>query len=644
MANELYDLELLATIGFEGHASNTLRCHPDWNHILYALGSTIVVENLGNHKQTFLNGHNNSVSCLAVSPSGRYVASGQVTFMGFKADVILWDFATRSVIKRFSLHKVKVEQVAFSPNEKYLVSLGSQDDRSVVVWDLETHEAICGAAAALSSAGLVTCLKYSNHSDDTFITGGDCNLRVWTLDRKNRKIKPEDIDTQKIKRQYLCIEVESEDKHFFAGTLSGDVLMVNLQGDKKNPGRFPQKNLFSLGVSSLALLANGHLLVGAGDGTVAEMKPGAKGDIMGKVKSVKVDGGVTSLCLRKKGHQFFVGTSACNVYKFVYPDLSFEAIVTSHTDEVRDVCFPSQSSALFVTCSKEDIRVWSTETNRELLRIKVANMWCNGICIKEPGDLIISGWSDKTIKAFAPQSGKMCWEIASAHIHEVTAVAVTNDGRRVISGGGEGTVKVWNIANASKQVFEQALKEHRGKITAIKLKMDDRECISASTDGSCIVWNLETFTRSVMLQASSLFECVCYHPREFQVITSGSDRKIGYWEVTTSGDNHPIREVEAAAAGNINGMDVGPFSFGSHENYIFVTCGGDKLVKLWLYNEAIVTHCGKGHSTDIMAIKFSPDLKYIVSVGADGSILRWKVPPNMDALVDKTHQMQMTAD
>ena len=32
-------------------------------------------------------------------------------------------------------------------------------------------------------------------------------MRVWTLDRKNRKIKPEDMDTQKIKRQYMCIEV-----------------------------------------------------------------------------------------------------------------------------------------------------------------------------------------------------------------------------------------------------------------------------------------------------------------------------------------------------------------------------------------------------------------------------------------------------
>ncbi|XP_075256467.1 cilia- and flagella-associated protein 52-like [Convolutriloba macropyga] len=642
MSGELYDLELLATIGFEGHASNTLLVHPDWNHILYALGSTIVIQNLRTQKQSFLNAHNNSVSCLAISPSGKYVASGQVTYMGFKADVVLWEFETRTVIKKFSLHKVKVEQVAFSPNEKYLVSLGSQDDRSVVVWDLETKEAICGSAAALASAGLVTCLKYSNKDDDTFITGGDGNLRVWTLDRKNRKIKPEDIDTQKIKRQYMCLEVDSDDHYFYAGTLSGDVLMINMQGDKKNPGRFPHKNLFSLGVTSLSLLANGNLIVGAGDGTIAEMKPGAKGEIMGKVKSVKVEGGVTSIALRSKGHQFFVGTNACNVYKFVYPELTFDTIVTSHTDEVRDICFPSQSSALFVTCSKEDIRVWSTETNRELLRIRVANMWCNGVAIKEPGDLIVSGWSDKTIKAFAPESGKLCWEIASAHINEVTAIAVANNGRRVVSGGGEGTVKVWNIANANKQVFEQALKEHRGKITAIKLKTDDRECISASTDGSCIIWNLESFTRTAMLQASSLFQCVCYHPKEFQVITSGSDRKIGYWEIDSS--NTPIREVDAAAAGNINGMDVGNFCFGSNENYIFVTCGGDKLVKLWLYNEAIVTHCGKGHSTDILAIKMSPDLKYIVSVGADGSILRWKVPPNMDSLVDKIQHMSQAAN
>ena len=38
-------------------------------------------------KQEFLTGHTNNVSCLAVSKSGRYLASGQVTHMGFKVKI-----------------------------------------------------------------------------------------------------------------------------------------------------------------------------------------------------------------------------------------------------------------------------------------------------------------------------------------------------------------------------------------------------------------------------------------------------------------------------------------------------------------------------------------------------------------------------
>ena len=112
--------------------------HPDRNHILYVLGSTIVIQNIRTESQAFLSGHNNSIACVAVSASGKYVASGQVTHMGFKADIILWDFESRSILKKFTLHKVKVEQVAFSPNEKYLVSLGSQDDRRFVILSLSS--------------------------------------------------------------------------------------------------------------------------------------------------------------------------------------------------------------------------------------------------------------------------------------------------------------------------------------------------------------------------------------------------------------------------------------------------------------------------------------------------------------------------
>jgi WD40 repeat protein len=46
----------------------------------------------------------------------------------FQADIIIWDLEKMSESKRFILHKVKVEALAFSPNGCYLLSLGGQDD------------------------------------------------------------------------------------------------------------------------------------------------------------------------------------------------------------------------------------------------------------------------------------------------------------------------------------------------------------------------------------------------------------------------------------------------------------------------------------------------------------------------------------
>ena len=47
---------------------------------------------------------------------------------------------------------------------------------------------------------------------------------------------------------------------------------------------------------------------------------------------------------------------------------------------------------------------------------------------------------------------------------------------------------------------------------------------------------------------------------------------------------------------------------------------------MWRYDEGDVTHIGVGHSGDITRVKISPDGAHIVSVSADGAILRWRYP------------------
>lgn len=61
-----------------GLVPSGLIIHPDGEHIVYPLGCTVIVQNLASKKQQFLAGHSNNISCLTCSPTGKYLASGQV--------------------------------------------------------------------------------------------------------------------------------------------------------------------------------------------------------------------------------------------------------------------------------------------------------------------------------------------------------------------------------------------------------------------------------------------------------------------------------------------------------------------------------------------------------------------------------------
>lgn len=129
----------------------------------------------------------------------------------------------------------------------------------------------------------------------------------------------------------------------------------------------------------------------------------------------------------------------------------------------------------------------------------------------------------------------------------------SNDGKRLLSGGADGQVRVWAISKGT-QVMIASMKEHKGPVYAISIKVrrrppakshadmsnavpdatdlvpesfvllacslrcaqaDDTECVSASADGSCITWSLTDaapFVRVNALFAANFFKSVVYHP------------------------------------------------------------------------------------------------------------------------------------
>lgn len=612
MAHETQSsLELESVIGFNGYVISGLRFHPDRNHLIYPLGWTIIIKRIKDGKQEFLHGHTNNVTCISVSRSGQYIASGQVNFIGFKADIIIWDFKERRIHAQLLLHQAKVEALSFSPNNKYLVSLGGVDDGSIVVWNIETKQAICGSPASAPSACHCLTVKYSNTNDNIFVSAGSGTLRVWELDVPNRKIRPLECQTGKLKRVVKCIEMPEDDKFVLCGTTSGDIMKVNLKtGLLSDCG--PVKTKHSLGVSALKLLKSGHLLVGSGSGSFTL----CSSTNFKMMKQVQLEKGVTSIALRGEGQQFFVGTESAQIYRFSYEDFKAELISTSHNSAVNDVAISYGTSELFATCSQEDIRLWHINKPKELLRITVPNMTCTSLDFMVDGHSIISAWNDGKIRVFAPASGKLMTTIHNAHNMGVTAIAGTRDCRRIVSGGGDGQVRVWELQPNSHQLFASR-KEHKDTVTCIKIKSDDKEGVTAGSDGACIIWDLVRLVSLQMVIANTLFKSVCYHPEEYQILTSGTDRKVTYWDVY---DGSPIRELEGSQSGAINGLHI------TQDGKYFVTGGDDKLVKVWDYMEGVVSHIGMAHGGSITSIKVCNNNRILVSTSADGAIMRWKFP------------------
>lgn len=599
--------------------------HPDREHIVYHLGYVVIVENINTQEQTLLSGHHNDVSCLTVSKSGRYLASGQIIYMGFKADIIVWNYETKDIHCRFTLHKVKVQALDISPNDKYLLSLGGQDDGSVVLWNISAKEAICGSPAQAVTAGVTLCGKFANTSDLLFMTGGEYCLRIWDVDLKNRKVRPTEVNLGPYKRIVQCIAVEEDDSYFYCGTTTGDILCVTMKTSTLNVIG-PQKKMFSRGVQSLILVKTGghlELLVGAGDGTVAIVKD--KSTKFQRTKnSHKLKGSIMSLSLRGAGHQFFVGTDTSNMYRFNYMEFTCKLLNTGHSSAVNDIIFPAGVPKLFLTCGAEQIRVWHTPSQKELLRIVVNNMTCNALDIAKDGSVIVSAWNDGRIRGYYPESGKIMYQIENAHNRGVTSIAFMSDAKRIVSGGGEGQVRVWEVSTGythKKDVIKtglvESMKEHKGCVTQIKVFPTDQHCVSVSTDGTCIIWNLEKFQRDAVLFANTLFQCACIHPDCCQILTSGTDRNVAYWEVV---DGLQIRSLEGAKSGSINALDI------SADGKYFITGGDDHLLKMWNYDEGNVIFVGIGHGGSIKRVKISPDQKFIISVGEDGAILHWAYP------------------
>jgi hypothetical protein len=69
-------------------------------------------------------------------------------------------------------------------------------------------------------------MQFFHNRNDKLMTGGNYNLHVWTYDRPNNKLRPQEAQLGQLQRSLKAICIDHKDQYAYCGTTSGDVLQV----------------------------------------------------------------------------------------------------------------------------------------------------------------------------------------------------------------------------------------------------------------------------------------------------------------------------------------------------------------------------------------------------------------------------------
>ncbi len=114
---------------------------------------------------------------------------------------------------------------------------------------------------------------------------------------------------------------------------------------------------------------------------------------------------------------------------------------------------------------------------------------------------------------------------------EVYAVALSADGKRIVSGVGEGALKVWDAAKGQPLL---TLRGHSFPVTAVALSTDGKRIVSGSQDGTLKVWDADTGRAMRTLKGhAGAVHSVALGADGRTIVSGGEDKAIKVWRATT---------------------------------------------------------------------------------------------------------------
>jgi WD40 repeat protein len=284
--------------------------------------------------------------------------------------------------------------------------------------------------------------------------------------------------------------------------------------------------------------------------------------------------------------------------------------------EVTCVAFSADGTLLVVQCDDKKVRIYDA-AKQTLMR--TVDGFARNIAVSPNGRFVASVADDESsIILWNALNGKRI-RMITGNPPRTTTLAFSPDGNRLLSGGEDRLVKIWDVATGREA---STLAGYTKVIKGVAFNKQGTGLASAHSDkeGNNIrTWDLQNGRDPGTLLAPLVqVEAITYTQDGTMIAAGGTaldNKSIALWDANT-GKRLKMLQCDEYA--------VRSLSF-SPDGKMLAAGTTDSVIALWDVAQEKVVKQLRGHKKLVNAVKFSPDGKFLVSGSSDKTVRVWDV-------------------